>query len=291
MVKVSLIVSTLGRTTQLQRLLDSLAIHDFRQFELIVVDQNSDDRLTPVLAPHRGEMEIIHTQSKRGVSRGRNAGIMLARGSILAFPDDDCWYPRNVLTTVVDAFDHNPRLDLLSGRTVDADFVDSLGIYHPTSCPISRENIWRIGNTNTLFVRRRNDLPVFFDEDLGVGAESMFQSGEESDFLLRLLAGGAHMIFDPAILVHHDQVNLRSATGLSRARAYAPGHGRVLRIHGFGPALATWFALRPVVRACLATLTGDTALARYKLAWAKGVAKGFLAPRPSLHNNRSERTG
>jgi hypothetical protein len=64
---------------------------------------------------------------------------------------------------------------------------------------------------------------------------------------------------------------------LRRARSYAPGLGRVLRLHRFRPDQVLWFTIRPVGRACLAALAGDMALAQYKLAWAKGLAAGYLA--------------
>jgi GT2 family glycosyltransferase len=44
-VEISLVVATLGRTVQLDRLFESLARQDFTDFEVIVVDQNPDDRL------------------------------------------------------------------------------------------------------------------------------------------------------------------------------------------------------------------------------------------------------
>jgi glycosyltransferase involved in cell wall biosynthesis len=49
MPRFSLIVGTLGRTNEFAVLLQSLAEQQMRDFELIVVDQNSDDRLTSML--------------------------------------------------------------------------------------------------------------------------------------------------------------------------------------------------------------------------------------------------
>ncbi|MES1200002.1 MAG: glycosyltransferase family 2 protein [Pseudomonadota bacterium] len=279
MSNISLVVSTLGRTAQLARLLRSLEQQSYKNFEVIIVDQNADDRLKPVLEQHMSSLDIVATQSARGLSLGRNTGIELARGRILAFPDDDCWYPPNLLDDVVQAFAEEPKLDLLSGRTVDAALETSLSPFHKTARPIGRRNVWRSGNSNTIFVRARSDGALMFDENLGIGAATIFQSGEETDLLLRLIAAGSYLRFDPIIIVHHEQIDMRTDDALGRARKYAPGLGRVLRLHGFGPA-AFWFALRPVVRASLAALTGDMAQAHYKLAWAKGLATGYLAPAP-----------
>ncbi len=46
----SLIVATLGRTDELIAFLESLVAQSERNFEVIVVDQNPDERLEPVIA-------------------------------------------------------------------------------------------------------------------------------------------------------------------------------------------------------------------------------------------------
>ncbi len=283
--KVSLVVSTLGRTLELERLLTSLRAQTFSDFETIIVDQNGDERLEPVLAPHLATLNIVASRSDRGLSLGRNTGLALVAGDIVAFPDDDCWYPTDLLERVVAAFNESPELDLLSGRTVDQSFAPSLGVFHPTGRRIGRGSVWRAGNSNTIFVRTNPKRELRFDETLGVGANTIFQSGEETDFLLRLLADGAEMRFDPAFVVHHDQVDVRDpAAGLRRAQAYAPGQGRVLRINHYNHAQVLWFALRPLVRAGLAAVSGDTALARYKMAWVTGLLAGYFAKFPAaLH--------
>lgn len=103
----SLIVTTKDRTRELADLLQSLDRQRFRSFELIVSDQNADDRLLPVLAPFRQQFPLRHIRSAGGASRGRNAGLPLATGRYVGFPDDDCWYPPDLLAIVSRVFrDH-----------------------------------------------------------------------------------------------------------------------------------------------------------------------------------------
>lgn len=275
--KVSLIVSTLGRTAELERLLVSLRHQAFQDFEVIIVDQNDDDRLATILDRHHRTLNIIATRSARGLSLGRNTGLALASGEIVGFPDDDCWYPKTLLADVTGMFAEHSAVDLFSGRTVDRNFVPSLGVFHDTSRFIGRANVWRAGNSNTIFVRAGDRKQLYFDQTLGVGAATVFQSGEETDLLLRFIRAKAVLRFDPQLVVHHDQVDLADpVTGLGRARAYAPGQGRVLRLHHFHALQLIWFAGRPLARAGLAAFAGDMMLARYKLAWARGLLVGYL---------------
>ena len=81
--KVSLIVATVGQTSEFHRLLASLDAQTYKNFELIVVDQNLDDRLENVIASFCDRLTITHLTSPLGVSRARNAGIKKITGVIM----------------------------------------------------------------------------------------------------------------------------------------------------------------------------------------------------------------
>src|SRR5271157_993715 len=109
---VSLIVATVRRVDELERLLTSLDAQTSKDFEIILVDQNPDDRLMPILHGHEG-LRIRHLRSCVGLSRARNVGLRAVRGDIIAIPDDDCWYPDDLLATVTQWFETHPEFDTL----------------------------------------------------------------------------------------------------------------------------------------------------------------------------------
>src|ERR1039457_7675625 len=100
---ISLIVATVNRVNELERLLDSLDSQTYKDFEIIVVDQNPDDRLVSIFQRHQS-LSIHHLRSARGLSRARNVGLPDAKGEIIGFPDDDCWYPQQLLAHIKQAF-------------------------------------------------------------------------------------------------------------------------------------------------------------------------------------------
>ena len=110
----SLILATSGRTTELRRFFGSLAAAGAADCECIVVDQNADDRLQPILAAWSDRISIKHLRSSPGLSHARNVGLSRATGELLAFPDDDCWYSPGLLRQVRSFFAANPRYSLLS---------------------------------------------------------------------------------------------------------------------------------------------------------------------------------
>ena len=109
---MSLVVATVDRVAELERLLASLEAQSFQDFEVLVVDQNEDERLAPVMARHP-RLRLSHLRSERGVSRARNVGLRAAQGEIVAIPDDDCWYPENLLASVAEWFQSHPEYGAL----------------------------------------------------------------------------------------------------------------------------------------------------------------------------------
>ena len=277
--QLSLLVCTRGRSAQLARLFASLESQSLRDFEVVLVDQNEPGVLDDIVARHRGRLRIDHVRSLPGLSRARNVGLARCRAPLVAFPDDDCWYRPALVEEVVRLFAQHPEADALMGRTIDAQGRESLGAFLKSDQAIGRRNVWSAGNSNTLFVRRTAAEAVGgFDETLGVGAATPFRSGEETDFLLRILRQDRAVIFRHALTVHHDQVGNQGRH--KRASDYARGFGRVLRLHRYGlPYLGLRLA-RFTASGARALLRGDARTALDKALWAVGTAAGFFAALP-----------
>ncbi len=106
---VSVIIPSHNRGWILKEAVDSVLSQDFRDFELIVVDDGSDDNTRDVLSPYRNmeQVTVIH-QKNRGVSAARNRGVDSASGEWIAFLDsDDLWLPEK-LSAQVEFFRSNP---------------------------------------------------------------------------------------------------------------------------------------------------------------------------------------
>ncbi len=105
--KVSVIIPTYNRAWILREAIDSVLAQDFKDFELIVVDDGSTDDTGEILEAYKQDLVVIR-QPNRGVSAARNRGIDAAAGRLLAFLDsDDLWLPRK-LSTQLEFFNSNP---------------------------------------------------------------------------------------------------------------------------------------------------------------------------------------
>ena len=115
--KISLILATKDRVKEIERFMQSLTHQGNGGLELIVVDQNADDRLESILENSKLSFPIIHLRSEVGLSRARNVGMAFATGDTIAFPDDDCWYPAGLLARVVSELQSQLSVDGLTGRS------------------------------------------------------------------------------------------------------------------------------------------------------------------------------
>lgn len=273
----SLVVGSVDRFDRLERLFRSLDAQIYREFEVLLVDQNVDDRLVPLIEAYQARFSIIHLRSPKGLSLARNRGIGEATGAFVAFPDDDCWYRPETLSIVLGKFTSHPAAAGVTGRTFDASNAPSLSPSGDGETAITRDNYLSCGNSNTIFVRRELlDEIGGFDERLGVGAKTPFQSGEEADLLLRAIAAGRQLLYFPDVIVHHDQVDKEiTFAHATRAAKYGRGFGALLRKHDYRPSYMLYRIARPLASAALALFRGDRATAYYKWSWLTGIAEGY----------------
>jgi glycosyltransferase involved in cell wall biosynthesis len=277
-VKISLVVATLGRTVQLDRLFESLARQDFADFEVIVVDQNPDDRLE-YLFKHGWPFPLsrIHTPSARGLSRARNAGWKLAKGELVIFPDDDCWYPPWLLSRGMKLLAAS-NAEVLTGRAADEAGRDINGRYSKAPHRIDRSNVW-ISGIEWVMLFKKSALQAVggFDEEIGVGASTPWQACEGQDILLRILDKGLTCHFDPTFFGHHMEFDQLAPQAMQvKGREYGRGLGYVLRVHHYGWLSAAWWIGRPLVRVVLSILRGDVEKCRYFFNIALGRLEGYM---------------
>jgi glycosyltransferase involved in cell wall biosynthesis len=90
---VSVIVPTYNRASLACEAIESILAQTYRDFEVIVVDDESTDDTIARLQSRYGDKVRCLTQKHQG-SPGRNRGIEISRGDYVAFLDsDDLWLP------------------------------------------------------------------------------------------------------------------------------------------------------------------------------------------------------
>ena len=226
-INFSLIIATINRRKPLSHLLGSLANQSYKNFEVLIIDQNPSDYLIDIISRWKSELNIIHKNVPfKGLSRARNYGIKIANSNILAFPDDDCHYESNTLKDVLDHFNKNQETEILICQTKESSNSIQKVIKQ-------RNHFYKINSINALFMSKANSISIFlksnilsriegevFDVNMGVGSGTIYGSSEETDLLLRLFKKRTKVFVHNNIFVCHPK------TYPSPSKSYIYGLGR-----------------------------------------------------------------
>ena len=289
---LSLIVATRGRSAELERMLQSLVGQTWQNFDVTVVDQNPTPILDSLLsASWPFPIKHIRTPHASGACRARNTGWRETAGSVLLFPDDDCWYPSDFLALGMKRLETSGA-DVATGRAADEMGRSINGRFEDRMLEITPVNVWTTSIEWVAFFKRgvfeRTDG---FDENIGIGASSPWQSCESQDIILRALADSFHCVYDPGLYGHHLELNTLEPdqAQIKKGRAYARGMGWVLRKHQISWMRRFYWFLRPLLRACLSVLRGRIAAARYYNEVFLGRLEGACGHLFRLSSTSSER--
>ena len=269
-----LVIATVDRVPDLGRLFASLEAQTHRAFRVLLVDQNEDDRLEPLLRER--DFDIVRLRAERGLSRARNAALGEIRADLVAFPDDDCSFAPELLLQVARRF-ADEGLDGLTGRAVD-EAGHSSSSWAQDAALLTRENLWNRAISFTIFLRAPLVARVGrFDEQLGLGAATPWASGEEIDYLVRAVDAGARIEYDPELVVAHPNKQISPTARRSLAGRDGASVGYILRKHAYPKRTVGRMFIRPVGGALLALARLDWGQAAFQLSTLRGRLLGYRA--------------
>lgn len=103
---VSTVIPVYNNEATIGAAVESVLAQDFRDQEIIVVNDGSTDATAQILRDYKDKIRIVE-QPNRGVAAARNAGVKAGSGKFLAFLDaDDVWLAGRLAKTVA-ALDAN----------------------------------------------------------------------------------------------------------------------------------------------------------------------------------------
>lgn len=211
---VSVIISTYNRVDQLPTAVDAcLAQEGGDPYELIVVDNNSADGTRQWIEQRiaRGETGLRYVfEPHQGLPYARNAGIAQARGTIVAFTDDDIRVGPDWVSATIRAFNRHPEVDMVGGKVLPR---------WPADVPTWFSRLqWA-----PLALQDKGDLPVRVDAGNAapclIGASMAFRRhvfekiglfdvtftrAQDREIQMRLWRAGGRGLYDPSIVAWVD---------------------------------------------------------------------------------------
>lgn len=217
--KISVIVTTQGRFLEMASMLYSIGRQTHVPREVVAGMQDTSVRAEE-LAPPAGYDIVSISLPTCSLSHARNTLLSHATGNIIALADDDCVYPDGIFSIVATFFSQHPNCSCIicdwDRRTRQARHLKQ-----------TRRQLFRHSPSYRVFCRRDALLEAgLFDEDMGIGAPTLWQSGEELDMLLRIFDAGHEIwrILTPPIKhpapLQYTRIAPKKITGYGYGRMY-----------------------------------------------------------------------
>lgn len=192
MILFSVILPTYNRGHCIGEMIDSILKQDFKNYELIVVDDGSTDRTVEMLKQKYGNADIrIVSQENGGVSSARNLGMSLARGEYVTFVDSDDYlldgFFRDIYENILK---YRADVYVYTGICKKGDEVSKVPLFwgdwgYGDGKPICRTgddfvkdfcllggNSWACAKVIKASIMRENNL--MFEEDISYGEDMLF---------------------------------------------------------------------------------------------------------------------
>lgn len=116
--KISVIIPTFNRARTLCRAIDSVLSQDYKAFELIVVDDCSQDETKDLLKKYKNKIKTIFLNKNKGVSYARNLGVEVSCGDWVSFLDSDDEWLEGKLSSQVEFIEKNKNLKIVHGEEI-----------------------------------------------------------------------------------------------------------------------------------------------------------------------------
>ena len=229
MKKIILLATSISRTAEVDRLINSLARQSILNLgctiHLLFLNQKSNVKLEKM---HFNSNLILHELKSSEVLPLSVARNILLRelhqlnprsDDLVGFPDDDCWYSPDFFERIISGKMHSviicnvfdPILNLPYGRRPKVNLPE-ISQFQALNFGISVGIYFSYGSLNHLF----------FDENFGLGAK--YPAGEETIFLSNLIAGQRVQYLGGISVFHESDKNSLNSEFFSRIHMYTKGY-------------------------------------------------------------------
>lgn len=219
---VSIIIPTYNRSDMLDRLLESVINQTYKNFEVIVVDDNSNNieaykKVVDKYSKAINEFTYYRNAENKGAPYCRNLGIKKSKYELLAFVDDDDEWLPDKLKLQVKKIINNPKIGLVYTWTNAVD--EKYNVLYEYKYSIKGNALYEIlkkcfiPSPSVMVKKTVFDKTGLFDES--------FPSCQDWDMWTRIFAEGYHCdVVKKVVTLYHKHENPTIGTSKKAAIGY-----------------------------------------------------------------------
>ena len=218
--KISIIIPHYNNKEILYNCIDSLKKITYKNYEIIVVDNNSNDNSAESVQESFPDIKIITLEKNLGYAGGCNLGARKSKADYLLFLNNDTIHDNNFIQPLVDLLDNDSTIASVQPKIINTDKVyfdyagASGGYIDYLAYPYARGRVFDTIEKDTgqyndkkmifwasgaCFLTRRS---VF--DTMGGFDEKLFAHMEEIDFHWRTYISGMNVYVEPKSIIYHE---------------------------------------------------------------------------------------
>ena len=218
---ISVIIPTFNRKHFLQKAIDSVLTQTYPYFELIVVDDGSEDNTVELVESYNADIVYI-SQENKGPAAARNRGVQAARSDLLTFLDSDDCFAKNKLEEQLKAMQEQPAY--LISHTQEIWYRSGRVLNQKLKHKKNSGNIFNqslklcaVGMSTVMLRREIFEHYGLFDEE--------YPCCEDYEFWLRVSAAQKFLLVDQPLTIkdggREDQLSVLYRRGMDKFRIKA----------------------------------------------------------------------
>jgi glycosyltransferase involved in cell wall biosynthesis len=208
---VSVVIPVNNSEKTIARTIESVLNQTYEDFEIILVDDFSQDNSIEILEKYskNKKIKLIKNKKNFGPAKTRNIGINKSKGEIIFFTDSDCYVPKNWIEKILEEYQEEKvagvggflkpkentwvaKFELLQNKFL-------LGIKNKK---ITGGSKTPMGYTNNVSYRKK-----ILNEVEGFDESFPSPAGEDIDLKKRICKKGYRVVYIPLPVIHLDDYN------------------------------------------------------------------------------------
>jgi len=237
---VSVIIVNYNGKTYLEKCLESLMKINYKNFEVILVDNNSTDTSIEFVKNIYPSITIIKLNDNYGFAEPNNIGAKNAKGDYLLFLNNDTEVNADFIEEMVKVIKQDPKIAICQSLLLkpngdvdsSGDFIDTMGRVY------SSKN--KVNEVKKILSARGASMMVRKDSfwNLGGFDKKFFASFEDVDLGWRAWIWGYKIVLVPNSIVYH-KGGQTVKQNLSEMRFHGVKNSLIIRLANFETSLAT----------------------------------------------------
>lgn len=275
---LSIVIAAWNRKDDVLQTIRLLNEQDYRDFEIIVVDNGSTDGTSETVTASFPDVGLVRLAENRGATGGRNVGIEIARGEFILCLDSDASPECGALRTIVKKFRSDPLIGVVNSKVVNAatrDFDSVAGwAYSEKQKAKSGEEFFSHNFSETGCAIRKEAL-----EKAGLFWERLFFGREGEELALRILDAGYKILYCPSVVVLHRASPQTRFTSTER-RYYDFRNSLYIYLVRYPWWIILWLMPLKIAAECI------KGIGQHKFDWIRNALRDVIREFPALMRER-----